>query len=208
MATRTTPVSPASLQATDRFDATVSQIGFVVRRAPNRDWAIADLVNRRYHILAFAISGRAQYQCAGEAFEVGKGQVLFFPKGVAHSGRSDPKMPWSFFSTTFDLLCFDPQGEGLLPGLPRRSAPANTLEIQALFRELERLWVAREPGFLLRCMVPCPLITGCTIAHPKTLLHARIAPFRVRKHPHFRFRFRWRPSSASAASNSATRSSV
>lgn len=152
MATSKTPVPPlASLESPDRFDATVGEIGFVVRRSPNRDWAITNLVNRRYHIVAYAVAGRAQYHCGRQSFEVGKGQMLWFPKGMPHSGRSDSATPWSFFSVTFDLHYLDPQAEAALAALPNRATPASSVELQALFSELERLWVGREPGYLLRC---------------------------------------------------------
>ncbi len=139
------------MQTNDPFDATVTQISFVVRRAPNRSWAIRNLVNRHFHIMAFAASGRAQYQCGDRHFEVDKGHLLFFPKGTPHSGRSDPATPWSFYSTTFELLFANPHSEETLLGLPTCSMPVNTAELQALFSELERLWVGREGGFLLRC---------------------------------------------------------
>ncbi len=141
----------ASLQTDDRFDASIRDIGFVVHREPNRDWAIHDLVNRRYHILAYAAAGRAQYACGGRSLDVHKGHLLFFFKGEPHSGQSDPSAPWAFFSTTFDLQFADPQAEAAFQSLPIQVAPRNTGEVQALFTDLERLWVGREPGFLLRC---------------------------------------------------------
>lgn len=141
----------ASLQTDDRFDATIRDIGFVVRREPNRDWAIHDLVNRRYYILAYAASGRARYSCGERDFDVQKGHLLFFAKGTAHSGRSDPSAPWAFFSTTFELQFADAQAEAAFQALPVQAAPRNTGEVQALFTDLERLWGRREPGFLLRC---------------------------------------------------------
>jgi len=152
MPTPKMPVPPlASLESPDRFDVTVGELGFVVRRSPNRNWGITNLVNRRYHIVGYAVSGRAQYRCAGQSFEVSKGQMLWFPKGMPHSGRSDPTLPWSFFSTTFDLHYLDPQAEAVLAALPHRATPGNAVELQALFSELERLWISHEPGYLLRC---------------------------------------------------------
>jgi AraC-like DNA-binding protein len=152
MATSKTPTPPlASLESPDRFDVTVGELGFVVRRSPNREWGVTNLVNRRYHIVAYAISGQAQYRCGGESFVVGKGQMLWFPKGLPHSGCSDPSAPWSFFSVTFDLHYLDPQAEATLAALPNRATPGSAVELQTLFSELERLWVGREPGYLLRC---------------------------------------------------------
>jgi AraC-like DNA-binding protein len=146
------PALPAaSLQADDPFDATLGAIGSVVRREPNRDWAIVDLVNRRYHILAYAIAGRAHYRCAGRDFDVSQGQLLYFPKGMAHSGRSDPDVPWAFYSASFELEFADAQVEAAYEALPSCVTPRSVSELRGLFNDLQRLWVAREPGYLLRC---------------------------------------------------------
>lgn len=151
MTTRKHELGPAAFApAAAPWDATVREIDFVVRRAASRDWKI-EVVNRRCHILAFATSGRAEYQCGGERFDVRRGQALFFPRGLAHTGRSDPQTPWSFFSTAFDLEFFEPSVETALAELPQHATPANTVEVQALFTELERRWVAREAGYMLRC---------------------------------------------------------
>lgn len=151
MASSDPSLPAASLQTDDLFDATLGAIGSVVRREPNCDWAIVELVNRRCHILAYATSGRAHYRCAGRDFEVSRGGLLFFPRGLAHSGRSDPNAPWSFFSTGFELQCPDPQTEARFASLPNHVTPRATSEVQGLFTDLDRLWVAREPGFSLRC---------------------------------------------------------
>jgi AraC-like DNA-binding protein len=163
----------------DRFDATVASVGFVVRRKPSRDWKVANLVNRRYHILAYAVAGRARYSCAGQSFEVSKGQVLFFPKGLVHSGRSDLNAPWSFFSTAFDLGYANSQAEAALRALPNHVAPQNAEELFGLFSELERLWITREQGFALRCRsillqvlyayVRCCCGAGTAIPHSQKL---------------------------------------
>jgi AraC-like DNA-binding protein/quercetin dioxygenase-like cupin family protein len=143
--------SPDSSQTANGFNATVGQIVMVMRRSPRPDWAIHDVANARYHTLVLAIAGRAVYECAGQKFEVKKGQMLFFPKGVVHSGRSDPKDPWSYFFVTFDLHCHDRRAKEMLLRLPCRSTPANAQESQSLFSEMDRLWVRHETGFWLRC---------------------------------------------------------
>lgn len=137
--------------ATDPYDAAVAEIGFVVRRRPDREWRITDLVNRRYHILAYAASGRALYRCEGQGFQVRQGQMLFFPRGFPHSGQSDPDVPWSFFSTTFTLDYLDRRAEVAYANLPFVTDAGNPIEVQALFTELERVWGGRETGSRLRC---------------------------------------------------------
>jgi len=142
-------ISP--FETAERCDAVISNISFVLRRDPNPNWKVADLVTRDYHVLAYAVSGQAWYQCEGKSFPVGRGQLLFFPKGVMRSGVADPKTPWSFIATGFDMQYFDETAGDLFQSMPRHFEPSNELEINALFLELERRWVARGTGYLLRC---------------------------------------------------------
>jgi AraC-like DNA-binding protein/uncharacterized RmlC-like cupin family protein len=145
-------ISPTpSLETSGPFDATIGSVGFLNRRKPDPDWKIVNHVNRQYDILAYAISGKALYRVADQRLEVSEGNLLFFPKGVVHSGRSDSTVPWSFFSTAFELQFSDPRQATFFATLPRVTAPSNRMELQSLFAEMERLWVARSPAYLLRC---------------------------------------------------------
>ncbi|MDY0167582.1 MAG: AraC family transcriptional regulator [Thermoguttaceae bacterium] len=132
-----------------RFDAVVGEIGFVRRRASSPDWQIRDLVNRRYSIIALAVSGRARYECGGEPFVVQKGHMLLFPKGMRHSARSDPGSPWSFFSAGFQLIPADEAAADAFDRLPNWTVPKNFVRALELFEELDRLWSAQEAGYLL-----------------------------------------------------------
>ena len=140
-------VSP--LGSPERFDAVVGEIGFVRWRAPNPDWQIRDLVNRRYSIIALAVSGKAYYECGGGSFSVQKGHLLFFPKGLRHSARSDPGSPWSFFSAGFQLVPADETAIDAFNRLPNLALSKNFVRATELFEGLNRLWSAQEPGFLL-----------------------------------------------------------
>lgn len=140
-------VSP--LGSPERFDAVVGEIGFVRRRTPNPDWQIRDLVNRRYSIIALAVSGKAYYECGGEPFSVQKGHLLFFPKGMRHSARSDPGSPWSFFSAGFQLIPTDETAVDAFSRLPNLTLSKSFVRATELFEELNRLWSAHEPGYLL-----------------------------------------------------------
>ncbi|MEN6407677.1 MAG: AraC family transcriptional regulator [Thermoguttaceae bacterium] len=151
MARRIGSTSTVAPQDGDCFDATIDAIGFVMRRHSTVDWAISDVVTRRYHVLAYAVSGCAAYCCPNQTFRVSAGELLFFPKGMVHSAKSDPSAPWTFFSTTFELRSEQPRVRKFLKELPLHKAMPNTSELYGLFCELERLWVSREPGFMLRC---------------------------------------------------------
>lgn len=145
----TRPRAPSDFP--DPYDATVAGIDFVVHRKSNPHWRISDLVNREYDILAYAVAGKALYHVAEERFEVAGGHLLFFPKGLAHSGQADAAKPWSFFSTAFKLDFSDPRQEAAFAALPHVLAAPNQVESHALFTELERLWAAKRPAYMLRC---------------------------------------------------------
>jgi AraC-like DNA-binding protein len=141
------PISP--LGSPEQFDAIVGEIGFVKRRASSPDWQIENLVNRRYSIIALAVSGRARYECCGKPFVVQKGHMLFFPRGMGHSAQSDPGSPWSFFSAGFQLIPTADAAVDAFDRLPNLTAPKNYVRTLELFEQLNRLWSGQEPGYLL-----------------------------------------------------------
>lgn len=139
----------SALGSPEQFDAIVGEISFVRRRAASPDWQIQDLVNRRYTIIGLAVSGRAHYECGSEPFLVQKGHLLFFPKGMRHSARSDPGSPWSFFSAGFQLIPADETARDAFDRLPVLTVPKNFVRALELFEDLNRVWSAQEPGCLL-----------------------------------------------------------
>lgn len=150
--------SPAGLSdPSDPFDALVDEIHFVVRREADAAWRYARGANRRRHILAFAADGRAHYECHGRGFTVQAGQLLFFPRGTVHAGRSDPRKPWTFYSTAFTLRSRSggPGAERALNAALAEVGPLvqlpNHHEVQAMFRQLERLWIERQPAYAMHC---------------------------------------------------------
>lgn len=146
---RSESVSP--FESAKCCDAVASDIRFVLRREPDPNWKVSNLITRDYYVLAYADSGRAWYECEGKKFSISRGQLLFFPKGTMRSGKADPKAPWSFIATGFDVQCFDETAAELLQSLPRHFEPGNDLEVNSLFTELEHRWVARDMGYLFRC---------------------------------------------------------
>ncbi len=135
----------------DRFNATIGSIGFVVHRHKPLDWSIRNISNANYDILAFAVSGRARYECEGERFDATRGVMLHFPRGVRHSARSDPRAPWSFYSVGFALRPPDDETRRAFADLPRWLKLDNFTQISDYFRQLHRLWRTREPGYSMAC---------------------------------------------------------
>jgi len=154
---------------TDPFDAAVAAVSFVTRRDPNPGWRLDRHANQTHHILAFAASGRAHYTCDDKSFTVSEGDVLFFPRGTPHSAHSDPRRPWSFYSTAFDLRC-TAEVEARLAGLPPAVAASNRQELLAMFRQLQQHWVERQPAYLMHCRAIIQQVLAMTIAASQTRL--------------------------------------
>ena len=149
--------------ASDPFDAVVSEIGFVVRREPYAHWNYRAKSNDDWHILAVASAGRASYACRGRTFTVQEGQVLFFPRGTPHAGRSDPNKPWAFYAVGFDLRCGRAAADAVAR-LPALIDPPNAQEVVSIFQQLERAWVDGEPGYGMYCRALTQQVLATAIA--------------------------------------------
>ena len=139
-----------SLHASDPFNVQVAEIGFVRKREADTRWQLTRCVNHRYDILAWVISGKAHYTCQEERFTVSRGQLLFFPRGREHSGISDAANPWSFCSVAVELRDAEGGECRALRELPCRVQAEDPVAIAAMCSELDKLWIAKENGHLLR----------------------------------------------------------
>ncbi len=129
----------------------ITNIDFLIHRHRPVGWSIKNLANPRCAILVLATDGRAWYECENQRFEVTRGTMLFFPRGVVHSARSDPRAPWSFYSVGFELEVRNEASTQALAQLPRRLRLDNVARLVELFGQLERQWIGREPGRAMAC---------------------------------------------------------
>ena len=135
----------------DAFDAGISQIGFVIRRDRPKDWSINQIANPYHDILAFCIEGKAVYECGADRFEVSRGTMLFFPRGIRHSARTIPSDPWSFYSVGFRLEFTNTHVQDRFAQLPVRLRMPHWPQITEQFKFLWRSWNQRQAGFALAC---------------------------------------------------------
>lgn len=135
----------------DRFDAVVTSVGFVLHRHRPEHWAMRRFANARYDILALAVAGRARYQTDTESFDARRGTMLFFPRGTAHAAQSDPDDPWSFYSVGFVLEPASPGVADRIAALDPHRTFGNTRQLQDLFEQLDRAWNSGMPGFSMAC---------------------------------------------------------
>lgn len=132
------------------YDFVVTNIGFIVERSPDRDWKISKLKHADYSVLAYALSGSAQYCFAGKEWDVRKGDMLFFPKGFVHSAVSDADDPWSFMSIRFDTMNMGADNDSF-SGLPNVVSGMNPVLMTARFNELLHCWTGKQAGYMIKC---------------------------------------------------------
>ena len=133
-----------------RYDAGVGNVGMVICRQPMADWRIRNLANHRYDILCLCVQGKSHYTCGKKRFTTEPGSMLFFPKGTEHSAHSDTSTPWSFYTVQFDLQPVNDEAHEAFNAIGPNLKVSNLAQVRSRFRELERCWVGREPGFMMR----------------------------------------------------------
>ena len=133
------------------YDFIVSKIGYVIERKPNPEWSITNLANNSYYILAYATEGQAHYYFNNNHYVVNKGDLLFFSKGLVHSASSSLLNPWGFSSVAFDLYFLNPNGQDKLLSIADTIITFNSYELSSLFSELNRIWIGKNPGYMIRC---------------------------------------------------------
>lgn len=133
-----------------RYDAGVGNVGSVLCRPPSSSWRIQNIANQKYDILCLSIQGNSHYTCGEKRFTTSPGSLLFFPKGVEHSAYSEPSNPWSFYSILFELLPVSEESKNAFCDIGPHLKVSNLAQIRSRFHELERCWIGREPGYMMR----------------------------------------------------------
>lgn len=137
----------------DFYDFAVTDIAFVTLREPNPHWHTPTraFVNPWSHILVYAMSGAADYEVTGQRYAIEQGDMLFFPKGMPHTGRSVPDNPWSFINVGFDTASTSGDAMSQLSSLRTFWRGVFTDQLSSLFTELHVAWSDKKPGYLIRC---------------------------------------------------------
>ncbi|MFF3030963.1 AraC family transcriptional regulator [Streptomyces rubiginosohelvolus] len=152
MTSRTSTEQPRHaplLPSRDPFDCTVGDIDYVLNRQTTPGWRITRHVNTQSHIMAFAVSGRADYEIAGQAYRIRPGALILMPRGTEHTASSDQADPWHFMSVAFRVTAADQDPDILLDALPAVSSDLS-VGVASAFAQLHTSWTSREPGSLLQ----------------------------------------------------------
>ncbi len=161
----------------DSFNASVGEIGFLNYREADSGWRLRRLVNRRYTILGYSLSGSVHYTIAEQNYTVEPGTFALFPAGLPHSAKSDPADPWCFYSCGFELTLLTDAADRRFNQLERFIPSAEPDEARALFNDLHRHWLTRGHGSMLRCRgIILQLLANCVrsgAAARRSTPHAR-----------------------------------
>lgn len=135
----------------DRYNAKVGAIGFVVHRHRPINWALQDIAHEHLDVLALVVGGRAEYRTARGSFEVGRGSLMFFPRGTRRSATSDRRDPWTFYSVGFEIESADDGVAQQFKQLPEHRVFEDTRWMRDQFETLNSFWCSGEAGYALAC---------------------------------------------------------
>lgn len=130
-------------------DIIVSNLGFVVHRESDAAWK-RSLANKTHFLLIYALKGRAFYTVDEKNFTIEQGDIIFFDKGVVHSGYADSENPWTYYTAAFEALAPNGTPYTSLP-FPMLTHISNPELYHRLYETLYYEWTARNPGYNLRC---------------------------------------------------------
>lgn len=133
----------------DDFDLVVTDVEYVIDRAPNPSWRIREFANPRSEILACAVSGRAHYRIGDAAHEIRGGDVLVLPRGAVHAASSDRDEPWHFVSVAFSVAGGRDRAAPDFARIPSVTQLAGT-DTARLFQDMYAAYARRSPGYLLQ----------------------------------------------------------
>lgn len=131
-------------------DLTISNISFVVRRETSASWKSNNIANKRNFLLIYALNGCAFYTADGMEFKISQGDIIFFNKGIPHSGYSSPENPWTYYTIGFDAVTSDGVQCDELP-LPMLTHISNQKLFHRLYETLYFEWTAQDAGYSLYC---------------------------------------------------------
>ncbi|MEV0849627.1 AraC family transcriptional regulator [Streptomyces sp. NPDC049954] len=142
---RQVPVLPPR----DPFDCAVSDIDYVLIRQTGPNWRITNHANTQSHIMVYAVSGKADYEIAGQAYRIRPGALILMPRGTVHTASSDQEDPWHFMSVAFRVTAAGQDPDALLGTLPVVSTDLSG-GVTTSFAQLHTAWTSREPGSSLQ----------------------------------------------------------
>lgn len=133
------------------YDFYISEIRHFQEREPNPHWSINGLVYDDYYIIAYCKSGEALYRFGDTEFTVRKGDLLFLPKGLVRSARSNPDDPWSFYTITFNVHFHNKLSRELFDRFDYLIRSPQPYKLLTLFAEFGQIWSGKRSGYLVKC---------------------------------------------------------
>ena len=134
----------------NQYDFNVNKI-IILLKKPNPNWRMTNINNTDYYVLRFSTSDEAVFKINGKLNNIKMGDLLFFPKNAEQTGYSKYDNPWTFFSVAFDVDFHNKQSEKAFNEIPRLMHCKDIHNFPVLFSELNKTWLGKEVGYLIKC---------------------------------------------------------
>ncbi|WP_069999478.1 helix-turn-helix domain-containing protein [Cellulosilyticum sp. I15G10I2] len=132
-------------------DLIVSDIRHVIERGPNPNWHFKNISHPDHYVLALTIKGECLYRFNDMQYCLQTGDIIFFQKAQMHSVQSNHEKPWSFISTTFDIVFKNEYSKNMINGLDNILRSSDFAQMSVLFKELDHIWSGMNAYYLLKC---------------------------------------------------------
>lgn len=141
----------SGIHVQDDLDFNIRFIEHINEKEPDPQWRIDQIVYHNTFVIAFCSSGEAVYRYLNREVPVKEGDLLFFPKGLVRSARSNPDNPWSFYTVSFDIEFLNDSTYDFFKQFKNVIRSPHPFKLQSLFAELSMVWSGRRSGFTIKC---------------------------------------------------------
>ena len=146
---------------------------YAINRIDIREKGTGNRSNRLLYAFSCKIQGRTVYECNGKRYISDKDHIVLLPKGAS-------------YSTSFEelgdcyMIEFDLPDDIVISDIQSIAIP-NTLEIQAIFHRMERLWARKKTAYYNKCMsgmyeILACLEEACSVSYRFSSKYSIIAP--------------------------------
>lgn len=133
----------------ENLDFKITEISHVIERQNAIGWHAENIQYEDKFVAVIILDGKTEYIVDDHKYLVIKNDIIIFPPGVSHSGRTDSEHPWSFISVIFRMDLIE---EAIYYFNKSILIWGNCGEsLRKLFIETSRAWTGKNPLYQVKC---------------------------------------------------------